>query len=439
MEQDERRGWYVVLLCMVAYIFSFIDRQILALLIAPIQADLGISDTQFGLLHGLAFSLFYATMGIPVATLSDRTSRPLIIATGVAFWSAATMACGLARSFPSLFLARICVGAGEAALSPATYSLISTLFPKEKLGRAVAVYSLGSFLGSGIAFLAGGAVIAMVSGADSISLAGIDFRSWQLAFLIVGAPGLLLACVIHLTIKEPAPRGARGGGKDRPALKAVLAFLVRERAIFVPHMLGYTFAAMALFALLGWSPAYLMRSYGMTPAAAGLWLGVVIVFAGGGGVLASGWLMDRLTRGGVADAPFRTGIVGALGTLLPTGALPFAPSFAFGMALLSIALFFASFPMPPSTAVMQIIAPPTMRSRVSAIFLCSNSLIGLTLGSLAVGLLNDRLFSGAAAVGHSLGIVAACASIIAAALLALGCRPYAAAQRADQTATICVT
>lgn len=427
MQPNERRGWYVVTLCMIAYIFSFIDRQILALLIQPIQTDLGISDTQFGLLHGLAFSLFYATMGIPVATLSDRASRPLIIAIGVAFWSAATMACGLVRGFLPLFLARICVGAGEAALSPATYSLISDLFPKEKLGRAVAVYSLGSFLGSGIAFLAGGAVIALVSGEHGSLIAGMSFRPWQLAFLIVGAPGLLLAAILHLTVKDPVPNAARSGDGGPPPLKAVFAFLNRERAIFVPHMLGFTFAAMALFALLGWSPAYLMRVYGLDPATAGLWLGVVIVVAGCGGVMASGWLMDRLTARGVADSPFRTGIIGAVGTLLPCLGLPFAGSFAASIALLAVAIFFASFPMPPSTAVMQIASPPAMRSRVAAIFLCSNSLIGLTLGSLLVGLLNDSLPGKGPVVGTSLGIVAAGASLAAVALLSRGRRPYAAA------------
>ncbi len=427
MHTDERRGWYVVALCMVAYIFSFVDRQILALLIQPIQADLGISDTQFGLLHGLAFSLFYATMGIPVATLADRSSRPLIIAIGVAFWSAATMACGVARGFLQLFIARICVGAGEAALSPATYSLISDLFPKEKLGRAVAVYSLGSFLGSGIAFLAGGAVIAMVSGDHFTTIAGISFRPWQLAFLIVGAPGLLLAAIIHLSVKDPVPPAQRNGANGAPPLKEVLAFLARERAIFVPHMLGYTFAAMALFSLLGWSPAYLMRVHGLAPATAGLWLGGVVVLAGSGGVMASGWLMDRFTLRGVTDAPFRAGIIGAAGTILPCLALPFAGgSFGLGLALLAVALFFASFPMPPSTAVMQIAAPPAMRSRVSAIFLCSNSLIGLTLGSLLVGLINDSLAGGPAVVGTSLGIVAAGASIAAVLLLSLGGRPYSA-------------
>jgi MFS family permease len=154
---QHRRAWLVVGLCMVAYVFSFIDRQILALLIGPIQADLKLSDTQFGLLQGLAFSLFYATMGIPIASLADRHPRPLIITVAVAFWSLATMACGLAGTFMALFLARLGVGAGEAGLSPATYSLIGDLFPRERLGRAIGVYSMGSFLGAGIAFLVGAA------------------------------------------------------------------------------------------------------------------------------------------------------------------------------------------------------------------------------------------------------------------------------------------
>ena len=435
MRASERSSWYVVILCMIAYIFSFIDRQILALLIQPIQADLGISDTQFGLLHGLAFSLFYASMGIPVASLADRASRPMIISIGIVLWSAATIACGFARNFFSLFLARICVGAGEAALSPATYSLISSLFSKEKLGRAVAVYSLGSFLGSGIAFLFGGAVIAMISGSQSVALSGMEFRSWQIAFMIVGAPGILLALLIYLTVKEPLAPRERNDMADHPPLRQVIALLLRERAIFLPHMLGFTFAAMALFALLGWTPAFLMRTFQMTPATTGLWLGSVILIAGSGGVLCSGWIMDRLASRNVGDSPFRTGMIGAVGTLAPAAALPFSSSFELTIGLLAVALFFASFPMPPSTAVIQIAIPPAMRSRVSAIFLCCNSLLGLTLGSLLVGVLNDNLPRGPASVGASLGIVTAGASLLAVLLLNLGRRPFAAAFPGSSQAT----
>lgn len=422
---SHRQGWYVVIICMVAYVLSFIDRQILSLLIEPIKADLGLSDTQFGLLGGLAFSLFYATMGIPIASLADRRSRPWIIATGIAVWSIATAMCGLARSFPQLFIARIGVGAGEASLSPASYSLIGDIFPRDTLGRALAVYSLGSFLGAGIAFLVGGAVIGMVSAHGVTVLGGVAFKPWQLVFLIVGLPGIFLSSLILLTVHEP--REARGApAADIPAFGAVLAMLWERRAIFLPHMAGFTMAAMTLFALLSWAPAYLMRTYHLTPASSGVWLGVIAIVAGGGGVLTSGWSVDRMTRRGRGDAAFRTGMIGTVGTVAPLALLPFSATLWVSAGLLSVALFFASFPMPPSTAVMQVAVPPRMRSRVAAIFLCCNSFIGLSLGSALVGILNDRVFPSPAGVGASMALVAASAAVIATGLLAMGCRPLRA-------------
>ena len=187
--------WYVVAICMVAYIFSFVDRQILALMIEPIKHDLQLSDTQFSLLHGLAFSLFYAFMGMPIALLADRFSRPRIIAIGVAFWSLATAVCGLSRNFTQMFLARIGVGIGEAALSPATYSMLSDMFPREKLGRAVAIYSIGSFIGGGVAFLIGGYVIDLLKNLDSVTVPLLgSMRPWQVTFFLVGLPGCWSPC-----------------------------------------------------------------------------------------------------------------------------------------------------------------------------------------------------------------------------------------------------
>lgn len=416
------RAWYVVILCMVAYIFSFIDRQILTLLIEPIQADLGISDTQFGLLHGFAFALFYASMGVPIAGYSDRLSRPMIISIGVIFWSAATVACGMARSFGQLFLARVCVGAGEASLSPATYSLISDLFPREKLGRAVAIYSLGSFLGAGIALLVGGSVIAAIDSYGAYQFLDVSFAPWQLTFVIVGAPGVLLGLVI-LTVRDPRIRGA-ATSTDQPSFGAVLRYLAQERAIFIPHMIGYTFAAAALFALLSWSPAYLMRTFDMTAGDVGIQLGLVAIFAAGGGVLSSGWIMDWLTRTGRGDAPFRTGMIGAAGAALPLFALPLADSSAMAVVILTFAFFFASFPMPPSTAVMQIAAPPTMRSRVSALFLVFNAILGMGASSFVIGLLNDHLFGDPNAVGASIALVGGVSALMTVAILAFGLRPF---------------
>ena len=430
-QMSQTRAWYVVVLCMIAYIFSFIDRQILALLIEPIKADLSLSDTQFGLLQGLAFSLFYATMGIPIASLADRFSRPLIIVLGVAFWSVATAMCGAARSFAHLFLARLGVGAGEAALSPAAYSLISDLFPKEALGRAFAVYSMGSFLGAGIAFLVGGSVIHLAATLPAMELFGHPLAIWQIVFIIVGLPGILLAVIIALTVREPA--GGKGKRQSAPSTLAVLQFLVAERAIFIPHLLGFSAMAATLYTLLGWSPAYLMRTFGLTAAEVGVRLGVIALTTGVGGVLASGWFMDWLTRKGRRDAPFITGIVGSAGALIPAALLPFARSAEVATAVVAVMMFFASTPMPPSTAVMQIVPPSTMRSRVSAIFLFTNSFLGLTLGAALVGFANDHVFTGKAGVGASLSLLGVVASCLAIFLLSRGRRPYALSQ-ADKAA-----
>ena len=294
--------WYVVLVCMLAYIFSFVDRQILALMIEPIKRDLGLSDTQFSLLHGLAFSLFYAFMGIPIALLADRYSRPRIIAIGVAFWSLATAVCGLSRNFAQMFLARIGVGVGEAALSPATYSMLSDMFPRDRLGRAVGVYSIGSFIGGGLAFLIGGYVINLLKRVDTVVLPLLGaLRPWQVTFFVVGLPGLLVALLILLTVRDPGRRGLRLGADGRaskPSIGDTFRFLARHRRTFCCHFLGFSFYAMALFALLGWTPAFYMRKFGLSPTEAGYMLGAVVLAANTAGVFCGGWLMDALARRG---------------------------------------------------------------------------------------------------------------------------------------------
>ncbi|MEL7030028.1 MAG: MFS transporter, partial [Pseudomonadota bacterium] len=263
-----RHAWYVVFVCMVAYVFSFIDRQILALLIGPIRADLNITDTQFSLLQGFAFSLFYAIMGVPIARMSDRHSRPLIIAVGIALWSAATAASGLAKSFMQLFIARMTVGFGEAALSPATYSMIRDLFPQAQLGRALGVYSVGSFIGAGLAFLIGGQVIALVSQMDVVSLPMLgEIRPWQLVFFVVGLPGLAVALLVYLTIEDPPRKGLRraaDGSVEEVKFTAVLAFIREHWRTFFFHFAGFSFSATIFFALLSWAPAYYMRVHELT-------------------------------------------------------------------------------------------------------------------------------------------------------------------------------
>lgn len=415
-----RQGWYVVGICTLAYIFSFIDRQILSLLVGPIKLDLGLTDTSFAFLHGFAFSIFYATLGVPIAGLADRMARPLVIAGGIALWSLATAACGLASGFSELLLARMMVGAGEAALSPAAYALINDLFPREKLGRAIGVYSLGSFLGAGLALLVGGALVAMAGSNSAVMVGAWSLRVWQMCFLVVGLPGLLLAALVWLTVREPAAR--KGGGQEGapPPLRAVLGYLVRERAIFAPHMLGYAFSGWALFGMLAWGPAALMRGFGLNAQEAGLRLGIVAILAGGGGAFASGWLLDRFARLGRADTTFLVGIAGGLGSALASVALALAGSPTGAIVALTGLQFFSSFAITPSSALTQMVAPPAMRARIAALLICGTGFVGAGLGPLLIGLLNDHATGNAAL---SLALVCGAGGILSASLLAKGCAP----------------
>lgn len=425
--------WYVVTLCMVAYIFSFVDRQILALMIEPIKADLNLSDTQFSLLHGLAFSLFYAFMGMPIAYLADRFSRPKIIAIGVVFWSIATAACGLSKNFLHMFLARIGVGVGEAALSPSAYSMFSDMFPREKLGRAVGVYSVGSFVGGGVAFLVGGYVIALLKNAETIDVAFFGaMKAWQLAFFIVGLPGVLVGLLIWLTVRNPERKGSQldaNGQVKKVALSDGIRFLGQHRATFTCHYLGFSFYAMALFCMMSWSPAYFMRKFGMSPVDAGYMLGCVLLVANTVGVVFGGWLTDYLAKRGHSDAAMRTGVIGAIGMIVPAVAFTQVDELWLSVSLLVPAMFFASFPMPASTAAMQVLSPNQIRAQISAGFLLVSNLLALGLGTTLVALITDRYFGSPAAVGDSMAVVSFGASLLAILLLFKGCKCFRASMQ----------
>jgi len=423
-KQASTYAWYVVLLCMVAYIFSFVDRQILALLIEPIREDLQISDTQFSLLNGLAFSLFYATMGIPIARLADSRSRPAIIAAGIFLWSLATAATGLGKTFWHIFAARMGVGVGEAALSPAAYSMITDLFPKDKLGRALAVYSIGSFIGGGLAFLIGGAVISALGNMESIAVPLVgDLRPWQLTFMIVGLPGILLAVIFSITVKDPT---RSGGAKDidQANFPETLKFIRSNGKFFFALYGGFTLTAVALFGLLSWLPAYLGRKYGLNPGEIGLILGPIMLVANVGGVLCSGWLTDYFEKHGRVDAAMRAGMIGAFGLVIPVALFSIMPSQTLSVVFIAISLFFASFPLATAATAMQLASPPHMRAQVSAIFLFLNSIIGLAIGSFVIALITDYVFKNDLSVGWSVSIVCSISTFFSGILIARGLQPF---------------
>jgi MFS family permease len=302
--------------------------------------------------------------------------------------------------------------------------MFADYFPPEQLGRAAAIYSVGSLVGAGLAFFLGGWVIATVSHTSGITVPLLgQLQPWQLTFIIVGIPGVFIALLIQLTVRDPPRRELSPAARSQPQ-PGLWAFLSAHRGVLASHYFGYSMAAMVLFGLLSWTPAYLIRVQGLRAQEAGFILGFVVMIACTAGVLSSGWIMDALRARGYVDAPMRTGMIGGCGVLLPAALLPFAPGLTTAVIILLVAFYFAAFPQPPSTAALQLLAPNRLRARVAALFLFCNSLLGSALGSLLIGWLNDHVFGTPRAVGSSLSIVVCGAGVLTVSVLGVGCRLF---------------
>lgn len=280
---------YVLGLLAIVYVFNFTDRQILAILMQPIKEDLLLSDTQLGLLSGIAFALFYVTMGIPIARLADRYSRVSIISVSIFLWSLMTALSGLAANFTQLLLARIGVGVGEAGCTPPAHSLLADYFARENRASALSIYSLGLPLGSVLGLIAGGWVA--------------QIYGWRMAFFMVGLPGLVLALIVKFTIREPQ-RGladgmqaqeSEGGKASAPPIRQVLVFLWRKK-MFRHITMGTSLLAFAGFASISWIPPFLYRSHGMGLGEIGTWLALLTLIGGVTGTLGGGFIGDRLSK-----------------------------------------------------------------------------------------------------------------------------------------------
>ncbi len=404
--------FYVVGVLLAAYILSFMDRTVMSLLIDPIRRDLALTDTSIGLLVGFGFVLVYSIAGLGLGHLADRRDRRLMIAAGMLVWSVATSASALATGFMSLLAARILVGVGEASLSPASYSLIASYFPKERLGLATSIYALGTVLGSGIAAGLIGVVARLVG--HSTTWAGITPGSgnWRLIFLTVGAMGLPFLLLIF-TIREPRTRTTQDG----LSLYDTFKVLKEHKRVFGGIMIGYAVMTIVSFTAVLWGPTYFIRLHGYTAASIGSMFGIVMGIGGTAGVLVGGILTDRLTRRGVLDAPPRVVVLSLLiqTALFPAAYLSSTRTLAIGF--FAAAIFFMAFQGGLQGASIALLAQERMRGLAMAIYLLLANLIGMGCGPLFVGLITDHWFHAPLAVGKSLAIVAVSSSLLAIAIL----------------------
>jgi MFS family permease len=419
------QGWYAVGVLVVVYLVALVDRQILTLLVEPIKRDMGLSDTQLSLLIGLAFAIFYTVLGVPIARLADRRPRRTIIAAGVFFWSIATVACGAAQNYLQLFLARVGVGVGEAALQPSAYSMLADYFPPRKLGRAIGTYASGLFLGGGLALILGGAVIEALSGTESVRLPLFgDVRAWQLAFIAVGAPGVVLTAVMMLTVREPPRRGVHAGDGGRAQQVSLTPFMRENAATMATIVSAFSLGGIAVVGCLAWVPEYIRRTYGWSIAEVGYVFGVQMAVFGTAGTLFGGWFLDWLSRRGHADAALRASII-AFALLVPAIVLPpLMPTAELGVGLLGPLMFVIGMQQGYSPVALQLIAPNQIRAQVIAVYFAVAQIFALGFGPTAIALVTDYGFGDEGALRWSIALVGGTCCALSLVILIMGRNAY---------------
>jgi MFS family permease len=401
--------WWMVSVLLMFYVISILDRLVINMLVIPIQKDLGLSDFQISLLLGPAFAICFGLCGYPLGWATDRFSRRKVVFGGIVFWSIATVATGLAKTFPFLFAARMGVGAGEAGLQPAAYSLIADKFPKERMTTALSIFGMGPKVGTAFAFAVGGWVIAYSAAHEGMVLPLIgEVNSWRLAMLLIGAPGILLA-FLAFTFSEPSRKN-----HVKPAASdvSVFRYMGQNKPLFISLLVGFAFAAVAAASLVSWVPTYITREFGWTPKEYAPIMGVVNIISASS-ILFKGVIIDWLYKRGVKDAHVRfyTWLL-ALTPPLAIAAFSMSNPYWFmglyavvDVVLVSFLLYIA--------ATVQLLVPNRMRGQTTAIFMFVTATIAAGLAPTIVASITDFWFGDQQQLGKSLMIVTTSASIVA--------------------------
>ncbi len=417
--------WYVVAVLMTVSVLGYVDRLVLGFLVDPIKADLSLTDTQIGVLTGVAFALFYVLMGLPLGRWIDTGRRTGVLALCVASWSAMTALCGAAVNFVTLFLGRMGVASGEAALNPAAVSIISDLFPRDRSALPISIFSLGIYIGGGLALIVGGQLIDLFSRMDSVTLLGFpDLSAWRLVFFAVGLPGIVVAGLLFFTVREPERHLLERADREAGASMAgVSRFLGAHRSLYLWLFGGTLTFGFYLYAVIGWYPAMLMRTYGLTAGDAALGYGGIYLGFGVAGALSVGPLTAALKRRGTSEASVVVCFWAMLIMALPAALGPLAPSTWLCLACFAVAKFCWALTITTAFVAIAEVTPNTLRGLVTSVFMAAMNVTGGAFGAVIVGALSDQVF-GPEQIRYALALNAAVFVPIAAGLFFVARKPY---------------
>ena len=417
-------AWYVVGLLTLAYAISLLDRWILSLLVGPVKAHFQVSDSQMGLLMGFWFAVFYVTMGLPFGWLADRYSRKTIAGLAMLFWCSMTAFCGLAKSFAQLSAERLGIGLGEAALSPSASSIIADSFPRERQNSALTFYNMGISMGMGFAYLIGGLIVAWMTTQPPLVLpvAG-QLETWQVVFLAAGAPGILVAILVLLTVREPARRERLARSAEEASIGRCLAFVKSRRGAFAPLLIGMGASPLMGYAWQ-WLPTMFDRVWAWKAPQFSFAYGCVLLVCGPLGAILGGTLASRWYKAGNKDGPYRAALIGMVITTISSAVLPLMPSPELAVAMLVPASISGAAGASCGAAAAVFMTPGEFRAQVSSMYTLTINGIGLIFGPTSVGLFNDHVFTAPDGVRWSLVVVVAVACGLLTLYLASGRRAY---------------
>lgn len=410
------KNWGMVIFLMTCYSFSFIDRYVINLLVEPIKRDLGFSDTQISFLLGASFAVFYSLMGIPFGIWADTKNRGKLIAFGIGVWSIATACLSFLKSFPLMFLSRVGVGVGEASLTPSAYSLITDRFDKKEAATALSIYSLGIYIGIAIAYLGGGALIGFLEKKENFTILSTTIYPWQLTFLVVGLPGLILALLSRSIIKEDRIPVSTFSSKTTFSLK----ILNKKTAL---ALAGFASLSIAVYGSGVWIPAFLQRTFKMPVEMVGQITGVGLVVLPAVGLFLGNYINSLITTRFTKTSSLTSCLVICLLFL------PFSGTYGLFNDLTSSLVFLIPYGLTVSAIVgvgaacIQEMAPAGQKGLLTGLYILVQNLIGYGLGPTLIGILTDHFFQDEMQLGKSIFVVCIISVVIACGFFYLSVKP----------------